>query len=1547
MEFNVSKTLAGLDAFCGDRFWDNSLWQKSYPTLTRCFQHTTLVWIPCLFLFCISPILTAQITYGRGLPLPWTRRLILRLVFSIFLACDALFLFATSFMKAATVRIPHAVEFVYPLMLFLAMVLHTLFIYGCRRCGKLTSGGLFLSWLLFTVCGFPEMVYWLHATWNLKDHRDVMFSQYLAHMVWWPTCLVELILHCFADTPPISSKIFDKDKVTSPEVTSSFINRMTMWWFNDICRIGVEKPLEPSDLYSLNDGDSSAVLVPRWTKLWERKMREYNQRCAQMAAHNADRPRNGPFQADTTPLLTDGGDQDSVFEHDDVPTPNLTSRVSPPSIIYCLFLLFKWEITTAMFTKAISDLLQFCNPLLLRSLIRFTESPERPLWEGIILALTMFATSELSSLMQSHYYYLMYRVGTRVQTCLTAAVYRKTLRLSNAARRSKTISPQTMQYWSNPLQIGLALFFLWHQIGIAVLSGVAVMMMLFPINFLITMLIRKCQIQQMWYKDERTKMVNEVLNGIKVIKLYAWEIPMEKVIIELREKELSLIRRAALLRTLSDMFNSASPFLVALSTFSTFIILDQKNVLTPEIAFVSLTLFNQLRTPMSQVAEMITQTVQIIVSNRRLTEFLVSEELSPMCVDSAARDNNEVIKISDSSLAWDKNEPQAALTNLNFTVKKGQLVTVVGRVGHGKSSLLQALLGEMDRLEGYIGLTGRVSYVPQQPWMQNQTIRRNITFGKKFDEYFYNRVLDACALYPDLQMLPMGDMTEIGEKGINLSGGQKARISLARAVYQNHDVYLLDDPMSAVDSHVGAQLFSSVIGPEGMLRNKTRVLVTNELAFLKHSDLVIVMKNGMVEHVGSYQELMQSGGLQPLLEECEREHERRKKQEEQDSDSEEEYGMSDYDDVVGESPIIDSILGTSYMSTVSGIVRRISTSTMKQHHKRQRHPTLRSNVNVLAPTDACRQLTVAEHVETGRIKFDIYLNYFGAMGTTLAVLFVLGMILTTIFSMARNMWLTDWSDYNTRVTNSTIRRSTIRMRLGIYAALGFSEVFLLFIGIVSLLFGGVAASRNLHAPLLHSIFRAPMSFFDTTPFGRILNRIGKDIETVDILLPLNVQFFMHCVMQVLSTLVIVMISTPIFGIAVIPLAFLYSLIMRYYIATSRQLKRLESISRSPIYSHLGESIQGASTIRAYRLMERFAKISEQKVDAHVQCRYFGYVANRWMSVRLELLGNCVVLFAALFAALTRATTTSGVIGLSVSYALSITTVLNLAVRQISKLETNIVSVERIREYSNTVSEAAWESEIDQRPPSEWPSKGNIRIENYSSRYRPGLDLVLKSLNATIGPHEKVGIVGRTGAGKSSVTLALFRMVEPAAGRIIIDGIDIARLGLHDLRSHLTIIPQDPVLFSGTLRFNLDPFQTHSDDEIWHALELANLKPFAQSQPSKLDHEITEGGENISVGQRQLVCLARALLRKTRVLILDEATAAVDMGTDALIQRTIRREFSQSTVLTIAHRLNTIMDYDRIIVLHDGRICEFDSPSRLLNNRMSEFYSMAKKAGIVQ
>lgn len=1556
MGYEVRKMLNGIDAFCGEKYWDPAIWDtSSVPILSRCYQHTTLVWFPTVILFLLAPFLIAQIFYLRLNPIPWTRFLQVKVGLACLLIADSLSMLVVPIYQSLFHVPASPVEFIYPITLCLAMIVLTALMVSFRNYGITTSGGLFIGWLIFTVSAVPELLYWIQrisTTSQALDWSD--YPKCIGFFIWFICCFLETYLHCYADASPDGYKELNAPRNPSPETSSSFLNRITMWWFGALCRLGVKKPLEISDLYSLNDDDTSGLLVPKWTRLWNKQ----SKKIAEEEGFASDEKR---------PLL-----QDSPDHYQPLPTSNTLHRI--PSIIWTLFLMFKWDICMAMFVKFLSDILLFCNPLLLRSLIQFTEQLDRPMWQGVALAFSMFFSAELSSIFLSHYFYLMFRVGTRVQTVLTAAVYRKTLRLSNAARREKTvgeivnlmaidvdrfqqITPQIMQYWSNPLQIGLALFFLFQQLGASVFSGVAVMVLLFPINFGITMIIRKWQIAQMYYKDERTKMVNEVLNGIKVIKLYAWEPPMEKVIEDLREKELSFIKKAAFLRTFSDMLNCASPFLVAVSTFATFIYIDPKNALTPEIAFVSLTLFNQLRSPMSQVAELITQTVQVIVSNKRLKEFLMSEELNENAIDHSGRDNDDVISLKNATLSWEsaEHDPVPSLHNISFSVNRGQLVTIVGRVGSGKSSLLQALMGEMEKLSGSIAMHGRICYVPQQPWIQNNTVRQNITFGKQYNEYFYHRVLDACALQVDLLILPHGDSTEIGEKGINLSGGQKARISLARSVYQNYEIYLLDDPMSAVDAHVGSHMFTNVIGPDGMLRNKTRILVTNELSYLEQSDLIIVMNDGRIEYEGKYHDLVKQGAFERLLMECAKEDKERRateKSQNDDDESSEPRGLlldddSDFeydDDAIG-SPILDRVLAVSQMSTVSGIInrRKMSTSFPKQHRPR---PSTKSRTQSVTSTNAnARQLTGSERVETGRVKMSTYYKYFGAMGVPVAVTFVLGMTLSTVVSMGRNLWLTDWSNDNSR-SGDDMDGQKISVRLGVYAGLGFSEIILLFVGMLSLLYGGVSASRNLHAPVMRNLFRVPMSFFDTTPFGRILNRIGKDIETVDVLLPFNVQFFAQCLLQVVSTLIIIMISTPVFGIVIIPLSLMYLMVMRYYIATSRQLKRLESITRSPIYSHLSESIQGSATIRAYQLTDRFCKLSEAKVDSHVQCRYLNYVANRWLSVRLEFIGNCIVLFSALFAALTRSTTTSGVIGLSVSYALNITTVLNFAVRQITKLETNIVSVERVMEYAETETEAEWKSEPGMEPPQNWPSEGRIVMRNFSTRYRAGLNLVIKQLNVEIKPHEKVGIVGRTGAGKSSVTLSLFRIVEAAEGQISLDGINIADIGLHDLRSNLTIIPQDPVLFSGTLRFNLDPFHYYSDDDIWRSLEQANLRDFAVGHEEKLDYIITEGGDNISVGQRQLVCLARALLRKTRVLILDEATAAVDISTDALIQQVIREEFANSTVLTIAHRLNTIMDYDRIIVLKDGNVGEFDSPENLLADRNSEFYSMARQAGLI-
>ncbi|XP_045566342.1 ATP-binding cassette sub-family C member 3 isoform X4 [Salmo salar] len=489
------------------------------------------------------------------------------------------------------------------------------------------------------------------------------------------------------------------------------------------------------------------------------------------------------------------------------------------------------------------------------------------------------------------------------------------------------------------------------------------------------------------------------------------------------------------------------------------------------------------------------------------------------------------------------------------------------------------------------------------------------------------------------------------------------------------------------------------------------------------------------------------------------------------------------------------------------------------------------------------------------------------------------------------------------------------------------------------------AAKLMHLYMLQGVLRAPQGFFESTPTGRVLNRFSKDVDIIDSHIPDNIDIWMRTFWYTVNVLIVCSALTPLFLLVVVPLTVFYWWVQRFYVATSRQLKRLESVSRSPIYSHFSETVTGSSIIRAYGRHNAFVLMSDMKVDENQKSYYPGIVSNRWLGVRIEFIGNCIVLFAALFAVIGKDKLNPGLVGLSVSYALLVTMSLNWMVRMTSDLESNIVAVERVKEYSETKTEAPWEVE-DKKPSSDWPSQGNVEFSDYSVRYREGLELVLKNLTLSVKGGEKIGIVGRTGAGKSSMTLCLFRLLEAAGGEITIDGVKISEIGLHDLRSKLTIIPQEPVLFSGSLRMNLDPFEKYSDGEVWKALELSHLNKFVSNQPAKLELECSEGGENLSVGQRQLVCLARALLRKTRILILDEATAAIDLETDDLIQSTIRTQFEDCTVFTIAHRLNTIMDYTRVLVLDKGQIAEFDTPTNLLFRR-GIFYGMAKDAGLAQ
>ena len=1032
------------------------------------------------------------------------------------------------------------------------------------------------------------------------------------------------------------------------------------------------------------------------------------------------------------------------------------------------------------------------------------------------------------------------------------------------------------------------------------------MILMIPINGFIAAKLKKLQIASMKSKDKRTKLMDEILNGIKILKLYAWELSFRNQILKIRDSEIGALKKMAYYNSGMTFLWTCAPVIIALASFATFVLIDPNNVLDANTAFVSLTLFNLLRVPMNLLPMLLVYIVQCQVSLKRVNKYMNCEELDENAV-SHDRNVKEAVLVENGSFSWDRSAAAATLHKINLKIKEGTLVAIVGQVGSGKSSLLSALLGEMHKVSGNVNTRGSVAYVPQQAWIQNGTVEYNITFGERQDRKKYNRVLDACALKTDLNMLPGGDQTEIGEKGINLSGGQKQRVSLSRAVYNNGKLYYLDDPLSAVDSHVGAHIFEKVIGPNGVLSGKTRLLVTHSAKYLPQCDKIIVMKDGRISEQGSYSSLLKRGGefadflIQYLSEEGDKE-----------SDGEE----TDLEDLKQE---IEIAIGKDRFQRQLSIARSQKSggrsademSDYSAHRKRQKSEgriRTTSYVSDISNTkdaghvvQAGQNLIEDEKMEVGGVKWRIYVYYARSVGLLMGLLTLVLYFSYQGFSVASSIWLSKWSIDPQASTDTSVRD----MYLGVYGAFGLFQSVFVMMGSVVLSISCLNAATTLHETMLERIMRSPMSFFDTTPLGRILNRFSKDIDIIDVTIPMLLRSLMNQILNVIGTIFILCFTNPIFTAVVVPIGIAYYLVQKFYVATARQVKRLESISRSPIYSHFGETISGAPTIRAYQSTLRFVEENERKIDENQICYYPTFVSSRWLSVRLEFIGNLVILFASLFTVLSRDKLDPGSVGLSLSYALTVTNSMSFLVSMTSEIETNMVGVERIKEYQEIPVEAPLEMP-GQDPPRDWPVYGVVKFDNYQTRYREGLDLVLKGVECQVQSGEKIGIVGRTGAGKSSLTLALFRIIESAGGSILIDGENIGLMGLQRLRSRLTIIPQDPVLFSGSLRMNLDPFQHYSDQSVWEALDHAHLKTYVSNLRGGLEFEVNEGGENLSVGQRQLVCLARALLRKTKVLILDEATAAVDLETDDLIQATIRREFSECTVFTIAHRYDTII-----------------------------------------
>ncbi|TRZ13458.1 hypothetical protein HGM15179_013652 [Zosterops borbonicus] len=1528
-----------MEAFCGSRFWDSNLTvHTDNPDLTPCFQNTVLAWIPSIYLWSALPFYLLYLKHNKRGYIVLSMLSRFKMLFGVLLWCVSWADLFYSFHELLQNRTPPPVYFITPLVVGITVLLATMLIQYERLRGVQSSGVLIIFWFLSVLCAVGPFRSKIMTT-TAQGHVNERF-RFTTFYIYFALISIELILSCFKEKPPFFSPV-NTDANPCPELNSGFLSRLTFWWFTSMAIHGYKRPLEEKDLWSLNEDDTSKTVVQQLSKEWEREKAECKQKedVSYMKKSNLvlNHVDGSPEEAE---VLIRG-----------------KKHNRKPSFLKALLRTFGPYFLIGSFFKLIQDLLSFVNPRLLSVLIGFIKNKDAPAWWGFLVAALMFICAVLQTLVLHQHFQYCFVTGMRLRTGITGLIYRKSLAITNSAKRSSTVgeivnlmSVDAQRFmdlmtflnmvWSAPLQILLALYFLWETLGPPVLAGVAVMVLLIPFNSAIAIKTRAFQVEQMRYKDSRIKLMNEILGGIKVLKLYAWEPSFSEKVLEIRKNELRVLKKSAYLNSVSTFAWISAPFLVALTTFAVYVSVDEKNILDAEKAFVSLSLFNILKFPLNMLPQVISNIAQTSVSLKRIQQFLSHDELDPNCVETKVIAPGSAISVRNATFSWGK-ELKPTLKDINMLIPSGSLVAIVGHVGCGKSSLVSALLGEMEKLEGEVAVKGSVAYVPQQAWIQNATLKDNILFGQAPNEEKYQNALEVCALKTDLEVLPGGDQTEIGEKGINLSGGQRQRVSLARAVYSSADIFLLDDPLSAVDSHVARHIFDKVIGPDGVLKGKTRILVTHGISFLPQVDHIIVLVDGKISEMGSYQELLKQNKTfaeflrnYALDEEIEEDEPTMLEEEEvllaEDT-------LSIHTDLADNEPVANEVRKQflrqlSVVSSEGGeCPNKMSTKRRVCEKKPAEPPLPRKNAN--------EKLIQAETTETGTVKLTVFWQYMKAVSPVISLVICFLYCCQNAAAIGANVWLSDWT--NEPVINGTQQNSA--MRIGVYAALGLLQGLIVLISSFTLAMGGIKAARTLHAALLENKFHTPQSFYDTTPTGRIINRFSKDIYVIDEVIPPTILMFLGTFFTSLSTMIVIVASTPLFTVVIVPLAVLYFFVQRFYVATSRQLKRLESVSRSPIYSHFSETLSGASVIRAYRRVKAFVDTSDLKVDENQKCYYPGIVSNRWLGIRVEFVGNCIVLFAALFAVIGRNSLNAGLVGLSVSYALQVTLSLNWMVRMTSELETNIVAVERIKEYSETETEAPWIIE-GKRPPEDWPSKGELEFVNYSVRYRKGLDLVLKGLNLQVHGGEKIGIVGRTGAGKSSMTLCLFRILEAVKGEIKIDGVKISEIGLHDLRSRLTIIPQDPVLFSGTLRMNLDPFNKYSDDEIWKALELSHLKRFVSSQPSMLDYECSEGGENLSVGQRQLVCLARALLRKTRILILDEATAAIDLETDDLIQMTIRTQFEDCTVLTIAHRLNTIMDYTRVLVLDNGTIAEFDTPANLIAAK-GIFHSMARDAGL--
>ena len=1101
-----------------------------------------------------------------------------------------------------------------------------------------------------------------------------------------------LFLHFWADSAHPDNKFADGDKPL-PEIFASYPNKITFSWITNLLAKGWKRPLTQDDLYDLNPSERCVNVSERWRTHWDKlaARKRYNR--------------------------------------------------APVNVLWPMFQTFGLYYLLSSLIQLLSVLVNQLTPQALNLLIGFISSDEEE-WKGYLYMILLVALKMIVIVLNSQYFLQQLILGLRMRSALTSAIFSKSFKLTSKSRKERSLgeSVNLMQIdsqrlmdviqnlnllWSSPLTILLSMYSLWGLLGAASLAGLAVMVLLIPTNAALGARMKKFQRENMKFKDNRMKSMNEILDGVKVLKLYAWEPSFQGQVEAIREKEVTNLKKLAYMQAVQRFIFSATPFFVAIASFATFVLIDPNNILDAQIAFVSLSYFNIMRNPLTSLPNLIVQMIQAQVSIDRVNKYLNSPEINPNIVTNR-EEGETVVRISNGSFTWEEGSPPV-LEKINLEVERKQLVAVVGQVGSGKSSLLSALINDLTKtvLNAEINVAGDLSYVPQQAWMQNTSLRQNITFGAEFDELTYSKVVQACALQPDLEILPSGDLTEIGEKGINLSGGQKQRISLARAVYNDGDIYLLDDPLSAVDAHVGKHLFDEVIGPGGLLQNKTRILVTHSVRYLPAMDKIVVLKDGRISEVGTYRELLDQGKdfANFLIQHI---------QEEEDEllaggDTEGlELVKADLVSKMGEKTVEKEVKRSRSRSSVTSSssqpqLRRVrsegetggstetsETTPMRRGAKQRRNygaadtrakkePEKKSVGGARGGRGGRGRLMTTEFLETKAVDKAVYSFYFKAVGVQITVYILLLNIIQQALSIGTNVWLSEWSD-DPEAGEVKVRN----IYLSVYGVLGVLTAVVFCVVNLATALGGLNASTLLHDKMVSGVLRAPMSFFDTNPKGRIVNRFAKDIDMVDSSIPLTFAALMRLGLGVVGTIVVICTTIPWFIAIIIPIAFLYYMVQRFYVSSSRQLRRIESSTRSPIYSWFGEAVSGVTTVKAYKLEAEFRRQMALKVDSNGASMVPNYMANRWLSIRLEMLGNLIVLFAALLAVLGRETLEPGLVGLSLSYAMQITNSLNMLIRQSSQIENNMVSVERIREYQTSLPhEADWTVAGDPGP-DQWP-----------------------------------------------------------------------------------------------------------------------------------------------------------------------------------------------------------------------------------------------------